>query len=99
MREKWKRLCAGSTLSQSFSRTKVHLKSPIIKMLFGSRTLLCELVVGIRCESAEVSETSEFIKPELDRKSTRLNSSHVAISYAVFCLKKKKICTTLCAKR
>src|SRR5690625_5812200 len=27
---------------------------------------------------------------KLDRKSTRLNSSHVAISYAVFCLKKKK---------
>src|SRR5437660_7460576 len=30
-------------------------------------------------------------KIETDRKSTRLNSSHVAISYAVFCLKKKKI--------
>src|SRR5439155_15206812 len=29
--------------------------------------------------------------PGVDRKSTRLNSSHVAISYAVFCLKKKKI--------
>src|SRR5690625_5699603 len=29
-----------------------------------------------------------------DRKSTRLNSSHVAISYAVFCLKKKKKRTT-----
>src|SRR5690606_41989508 len=28
---------------------------------------------------------------EIDRKSTRLNSSHVKISYAVFCLKKKKI--------
>src|SRR5690606_5905634 len=28
--------------------------------------------------------------PRLDRKSTRLNSSHVKISYAVFCLKKKK---------
>src|SRR5699024_12221829 len=28
----------------------------------------------------------------IDRKSTRLNSSHVSISYAVFCLKKKKIC-------
>src|SRR5439155_6535501 len=28
-----------------------------------------------------------------DRKSTRLNSSHVAISYAVFCLKKKKTIT------
>src|SRR5690606_40095893 len=27
--------------------------------------------------------------PEADRKSTRLNSSHVKISYAVFCLKKK----------
>src|SRR5439155_17394427 len=30
------------------------------------------------------------ISLKLDRKSTRLNSSHVAISYAVFCLKKKK---------
>src|SRR5690625_7096032 len=30
----------------------------------------------------------------VDRKSTRLNSSHVAISYAVFCLKKKKKYTT-----
>src|SRR5690606_40577688 len=29
-----------------------------------------------------------------DRKSTRLNSSHVKISYAVFCLKKKNIATT-----
>src|SRR3712207_7803553 len=28
--------------------------------------------------------------PEVDRKSTRLNSSHANISYAVFCLKKKK---------
>src|SRR3989454_3939628 len=28
--------------------------------------------------------------PGLDRKSTRLNSSHLVISYAVFCLKKKK---------
>src|SRR5437588_7236479 len=29
-------------------------------------------------------------RPEADRKSTRLNSSHTVISYAVFCLKKKK---------
>src|SRR5690625_6421902 len=34
-------------------------------------------------------ENVEFEVAE-DRKSTRLNSSHVAISYAVFCLKKKK---------
>src|SRR5436309_10498661 len=31
-----------------------------------------------------------------DRKSTRLNSSHVKISYAVFCLKKKKRCRVYC---
>src|SRR5699024_11680006 len=30
------------------------------------------------------------VDQEVDRKSTRLNSSHVSISYAVFCLKKKK---------
>src|SRR5690625_6729270 len=36
----------------------------------------------------------EFLSME-DRKSTRLNSSHVAISYAVFCLKKKKYSTRL----
>src|SRR5690625_6156458 len=33
-----------------------------------------------------------------DRKSTRLNSSHVAISYAVFCLKKKNIKTAATVK-
>src|SRR5438876_5237348 len=31
------------------------------------------------------------LEAEQDRKSTRLNSSHPSISYAVFCLKKKKI--------
>src|SRR2546426_4214402 len=33
---------------------------------------------------------------ERDRKSTRLNSSHLVISYAVFCLKKKKKLTVHC---
>src|SRR5256885_9255876 len=32
----------------------------------------------------------EVRRVEIDRKSTRLNSSHLVISYAVFCLKKKK---------
>src|ERR1035438_10747872 len=32
----------------------------------------------------------EWFLPTSDRKSTRLNSSHLGISYAVFCLKKKK---------
>src|SRR5690625_5871265 len=38
-------------------------------------------IVGVSNQNA--------ISPNSDRKSTRLNSSHVAISYAVFCLKKK----------
>src|SRR5439155_20292524 len=33
----------------------------------------------------------DAVRHQPDRKSTRLNSSHVAISYAVFCLKKKKM--------
>src|SRR2546426_3181315 len=36
-------------------------------------------------------EIVDRLPQELDRKSTRLNSSHLVISYAVFCLKKKKI--------
>src|SRR3712207_7112869 len=40
---------------------------------------------GVRL-SQMIHELNEF----LDRKSTRLNSSHANISYAVFCLKKKK---------
>src|SRR5258705_3432604 len=35
----------------------------------------------------------------VDRKSTRLNSSHLGISYAVFCLKKKKAPAHLCPQR
>src|SRR2546426_9111890 len=36
------------------------------------------------------SEFNDVIRVIEDRKSTRLNSSHLVISYAVFCLKKKK---------
>src|SRR5690242_21305805 len=35
-------------------------------------------------------KASAAASPATDRKSTRLNSSHMSISYAVFCLKKKK---------
>src|ERR1039458_10458228 len=35
------------------------------------------------------SKLSKKAQPDIDRKSTRLNSSHLGISYAVFCLKKK----------
>src|SRR5262245_64186542 len=36
-----------------------------------------------------IDDQTRFVDPP-DRKSTRLNSSHLGISYAVFCLKKKK---------
>src|SRR5699024_11937901 len=41
-------------------------------------------------ESLQDSRKEETTAATTDRKSTRLNSSHVSISYAVFCLKKKK---------
>src|SRR5690625_6120480 len=37
-----------------------------------------------------IESVAQTLKQIEDRKSTRLNSSHVAISYAVFCLKKKR---------
>src|SRR5436309_6467456 len=45
---------------------------------------------GVECLVVEMSccRCNKTLNP--DRKSTRLNSSHVKISYAVFCLKKKK---------
>src|SRR3712207_8297923 len=46
-----------------------------------------EALVTIRSEAGGV-DAADFA--EIDRKSTRLNSSHANISYAVFCLKKKK---------
>src|SRR2546429_3580961 len=48
-----------------------------------------------RAESSPAQRASRpFPRPRRDRKSTRLNSSHGYISYAVFCLKKKKITRT-----
>src|SRR2546422_7204889 len=44
----------------------------------------------INCTSTYTINGGSAMLPEVDRKSTRLNSSHGYISYAVFCLKKKK---------
>src|SRR5690625_3213498 len=55
-----------------------------------------DVTVGVRTGDTPASERRRLVShpPDVlittDRKSTRLNSSHVAISYAVFCLKKKK---------
>src|SRR5258705_1527222 len=50
----------------------------------------------LRCLMGElpVRSGTVLLDGEEDRKSTRLNSSHLGISYAVFCLKKKKLYTT-----
>src|SRR5699024_12267184 len=47
-------------------------------------------MTSARSASVRVSAYSDTLTDAEDRKSTRLNSSHVSISYAVFCLKKKK---------
>src|SRR5688500_19911201 len=46
-------------------------------------------IIGGEALNSETLSTWRTAAPE-DRKSTRLNSSHLVISYAVFCLKKKK---------
>src|SRR5262245_64566081 len=49
---------------------------------------------GRRCDHAEPEDLGRrALELPRDRKSTRLNSSHLGISYAVFCLKKKKPAT------
>src|SRR5256885_11565066 len=58
-----------------------------------SRDLATERLTEAELEALiDQRDYKEFLNPrnELDRKSTRLNSSHLVISYAVFCLKKKK---------
>src|SRR5438034_7196464 len=56
--------------------------------LFRSQTPL--LPGGMSLPVARVIPEIDPRQGSLDRKSTRLNSSHTVISYAVFCLKKKK---------
>src|SRR5204862_6925297 len=47
-------------------------------------------ICGLESDGNSASHTPDSHASSPDRKSTRLNSSHVEISYAVFCLKKKK---------
>src|ERR1035441_79814 len=46
-------------------------------------------------QTCQLSSRERHRRTHPDRKSTRLNSSHLGISYAVFCLKKKKKQTTI----
>src|SRR5207253_8018559 len=64
---------------------------PEAKMQTGSSAARSVQLSGISHWRPFLSRKQTLCSPlySLDRKSTRLNSSHVAISYAVFCLKKK----------
>src|SRR2546421_4144429 len=66
---------------------KVAAKTVVIKSRHGGKAAqFLQSIEGVII-SVLVIDISEPVK--LDRKSTRLNSSHDQISYAVFCLKKK----------
>src|SRR2546430_6911289 len=52
--------------------------------------LVHDVFDGHRLRRLRLWKLPASLKPAADRKSTRLNSSHSQISYAVFCLKKKK---------
>src|SRR3712207_8632894 len=51
-------------------------------------------VLADRAAAGDVHRVRHEVAAQGDRKSTRLNSSHANISYAVFCLKKKKTIST-----
>src|SRR3712207_7920937 len=69
--------------------------------LFRSSCSACQRAVVCSAETSRSNGGASGVLPVMigvqpmkDRKSTRLNSSHANISYAVFCLKKKKKITT-----
>src|SRR5699024_11986036 len=69
--------------------------SPMPSLIFSRKN---ERVIHASAVKTKTMKTV-FVLTALDRKSTRLNSSHVSISYAVFCLKKKKILISLVGRR
>src|SRR5690625_3478480 len=71
--------------------------SSLVAIIVVSVATLCSIMAGFALGALQFRGASLVFALFLfglmiptDRKSTRLNSSHVAISYAVFCLKKKK---------
>src|SRR5690349_24187362 len=68
------------------------IRRPPRSTLFPYTTLFrssCNCTAKHFCVTSIFTRTARMVV-NIDRKSTRLNSSHVEISYAVFCLKKKK---------
>src|SRR2546429_9920336 len=79
-------LVLGLGIVGSFAVVSYFLQTDVVRELWTIRDSIQALAVG------ELDRPIPFVnRPnEIDRKSTRLNSSHGYISYAVFCLKKKK---------
>src|SRR3712207_7487047 len=73
-----------SVLAQYLGVTDLHIH------VSGSVATIAISFVLITTIRRLIHKSIPMISPHLDRKSTRLNSSHANISYAVFCLKKKK---------
>src|SRR5690349_23040643 len=69
--------------SRAVVRVCVQAAAGSLSFFFSSRRILAAFTDSV--SSLDFSRNASR-----DRKSTRLNSSHVEISYAVFCLKKKK---------
>src|SRR5690606_41820410 len=78
-----------TTLFRSLFRTR-SIEFPLLFWLPWILFMVVYLVIDFSFLGLQL--TLQYTLPLLigDRKSTRLNSSHVKISYAVFCLKKKK---------
>src|SRR5205807_10552494 len=66
----------------------LHDALPILSIFRSGSQAAKIRFIGCRC--GRVNSLSRKPTNRRDRKSTRLNSSHLVISYAVFCLKKKK---------
>src|SRR5207245_10609596 len=68
------------------------IRRPPRSTLFPYTTLFrsTTLVIAHRAATIALADRVAVLEGDADRKSTRLNSSHGSISYAVFCLKKKK---------
>src|SRR5207253_10150896 len=80
-----------------FRSQSIDGQNRIIRILYKPDEFVSEIIECGDPAASEIAnkdaiaEPAEIARcPNQDRKSTRLNSSHVAISYAVFCLKKKK---------
>src|SRR3712207_8301972 len=85
-----------TTLFRSRLLIGCHFDPPRLNSAFGQRNRQHAVVVVSGNVLVDDRTRQQHGSPEgtLDRKSTRLNSSHANISYAVFCLKKKKNKTT-----